>query len=97
MVEQASATGHAVTAFVHDPQRYSVPPGVRVADGDATDPADVSRAVTSQDAVVNTIGGKTPWRWTALEQSAGGDGGQDRDETGGRPVGRPLCGSAQPS
>ena len=68
VVEQALAAGHAVTAFVHDPQRYSPPPGVRVASGDATDPAAVSRAMAGQDAVVDTIGGTTPWRRTTLEQ-----------------------------
>ena len=69
VVEQALASGYAVTAFVHDSQRYSPPEGVRVVSGDATDPAVVSRAVAGQDAVVDTIGGTTPWRRTTLEQS----------------------------
>ena len=68
VVEKALAAGHEVTAFVHSADDYSVP-NVRVVAGDATDKAKMSEAVAGQDAVLDTIGGKTPYKNTTLERS----------------------------
>ncbi len=69
VVEQAMAAGHQVTAFVHKADEYQVS-DVRVIEGDATDRADIDAAVIGQDAVLDTIGGKTPYKTTTLESSA---------------------------
>ena len=69
VVSQAKAAGHAVTAFVHNAGDYDVP-DVEVREGDATDPAAVDAALAGQDAVIDTIGGKTPYKATTLEASA---------------------------
>lgn len=69
VVEQALATGHEVTAFVHKADGYNVE-GVRVIEGDAADSAAMNQAVLGQDAVLDTIGGKTPYLTTTLESSA---------------------------
>ncbi len=69
VTEQAVAGGHQVTAFVHTAEEYKAP-DVRVVEGDATDSAQVNAAVLGQDAVLDTIGGKTPYKATTLETSA---------------------------
>ncbi|MEH2145345.1 NAD(P)-dependent oxidoreductase [Nostoc sp.] len=69
VVEQAIAGGHQVTAFVHKVDEYEVS-DVRVIEGDATDSATIDAAVLGQDAVLDTIGGKTPYKETTLESSA---------------------------
>lgn len=71
VVEQALAAGHEVTAFVHNANGYDVA-GVRVFAGDAADSAAMDAAVQGQDAVLDTIGGKTPYKNTTLESSAAG-------------------------
>ena len=67
VVDRALAAGHTVTAFVHSPD-YT-PPGVRVIVGDAGNATDVRNAVSGQDAVIDTLGGKTPYKATELETS----------------------------
>lgn len=62
VVQQAVALGHQVTAFVHHAGRYHEPAGVTVREGDATDADSVAGAVVGQDAVIDTIGGKTPYK-----------------------------------
>lgn len=62
VVDAAVAAGHEVTAFVHHASSYRGPAGVRVAEGDATDADDVAAAVEGQDAVIDTVGGKTPYK-----------------------------------
>ena len=69
VIEQAIAGGHQVTAFVHKADEYEVS-DVRVIEGDATDNATMDAAVLGQDAVLDTIGGKTPYKETTLESSA---------------------------
>lgn len=66
VVEQAVAAGHQVTAFVHQAGDYAAP-NVRVMVGDATDSAAVAAAVAGQDAVLDTIGSKAPYKTTTLE------------------------------
>jgi putative NADH-flavin reductase len=68
VVERAVKEGHEVTAFVHSAAGYDVP-GVEVRAGDATDKAAMEAAILGQDAVIDTVGGKTPYRHTALEAS----------------------------
>ncbi|MBD2310008.1 NAD(P)H-binding protein [Chroococcidiopsis sp. FACHB-1243] len=69
VVEQAVAAGHQVTAFVHKADEYNVS-NVRIVEGDATDSAAIDAAIVGQDAVLDTIGGKTPYKETTLESSA---------------------------
>ncbi len=66
VVRQALAAGHQVTAFVHATGNYSAPTGVTVRAGDASDNQAVADAVAGQDAVVDTIGGKTPYKAVTL-------------------------------
>lgn len=66
VVGRAVEQGHRVTAFVHSDRGYEIP-GVEVRAGDASDPAAMSAAVEGQDAVIDTVGGKTPYRRTTLE------------------------------
>ncbi len=70
VVEQAVAAGHQVTAFVRQAKEYQGPAEVRVVEGDAADGGAMDAAVLGQDAVVDTIGGKTPYKATTLESSA---------------------------
>ena len=72
VVAQAAAAGHAVTAFVRDATKYTAPPGVRVVAGDATDRAAMDAAVRGQDAVLDAVGGKTPYKATTLEADTAG-------------------------
>jgi len=69
VVEQALAAGHQVTAFVRQAATYPPPAGVRVVEGDAADRRAMEAAVLGQDAVLDTIGGKTPYKTTTLESS----------------------------
>lgn len=69
VVEQAVAAGHEVTAFVRNAAEGTAP-NVRMAVGDATNRANVDAAMREQEAVIDTIGGKTPYKTTTLESSA---------------------------
>ncbi len=69
VVDQAVAAGHEVAAFLHKADEYNVT-NVRVIEGDAADSAAMDAAVLGQDAVIDTIGGKTPYKETTLESSA---------------------------
>ncbi len=69
VVERAVAAGHQVTAFVQKADEYKGP-NARVIEGDATDSVSINEAVIGQDAVIDTIGGKTPYKKTTLESSA---------------------------
>lgn len=71
VVERAVAAGHQVTAFVRRSDEYKHS-DVRVVDGDATDRARMDEAVLGQDAVLDTIGGETPYKATTLEASVAG-------------------------
>ena len=69
LVQQALVEGHEVTAFVHDPSEYHQT-GVHVIAGDVLDAAKVDEAVAGQDAVLDALGGKTPFKETTLETNA---------------------------
>jgi len=62
LLEQALASGHAVTALVRNPQRLAIQhEQLRVVKGDIRDPDSVAAAVRGQNAVCWAIGVKTPW------------------------------------
>jgi putative NADH-flavin reductase len=67
LVSEALAAGHKVTAFVRGAAQYKKA-NVRVVAGDVLDAVDV--AVAGQDAVIDALGGKTPWKVTTMETSA---------------------------
>jgi putative NADH-flavin reductase len=69
VVERALEKGHQVTVLVRDPAKLASN-GYRVIAGDATVPGDVLRAVEGNDAVIDTIGGTTPYLDTTLERKA---------------------------
>jgi putative NADH-flavin reductase len=69
VVEKALAAGHTVTVFVRTPPSKEHT-GVRVVMGDARDREAVRAGIAGQDAVIDTIGGKTPYRDTELERTA---------------------------
>lgn len=68
VVEKAKAAGHDVTAFTHDTDEPP-PSGVRVVSGDATNADVVRRGLAGHDAVIDTIGGTTPWKDSGMETS----------------------------
>ena len=68
VVDQAIGAGHDVTVVIRD-QNDIIRLDVRVFEGDAADPAVLDRAVAGQDAVLDVIGGKTPFLPTQLESS----------------------------
>jgi putative NADH-flavin reductase len=69
VVERALAMGHEVSVLVRDASKFSVA-GVNVIAGDATRYDAVLRAVKGQDAVIDTIGGTTPYKTTQLESTS---------------------------
>lgn len=68
VVERAVAAGHQVTAFAREAGELDMP-GVRVVEADATDDNAIDAAIHGQDAVLDTIGGTTPYKQTTLETS----------------------------
>ncbi len=69
IVTQALAAGHTVTAFVHNTEKF-VGEGARVIEADVLDPAAVEAAVAGQEAVLDALGGHTPWKQTSLDANA---------------------------
>ena len=69
LVDEALAAGHKVTAFVRGAAQYKKA-NVRVVAGDVLDADAVDVAVAGQDAVIDALGGKTPWKVTTMETSA---------------------------
>lgn len=69
VVEQAMKQGHQVTAFVHSATSSGVP-DVEVRVGDASDMATMQDALLGQDAVIEAVGGKAPYKRTTLEARA---------------------------
>jgi putative NADH-flavin reductase len=69
VVDRALAKGHEVTVLVRDRAKYTKA-GVRVLAGDATNAGDVKKAMEGQEAVIDTIGGKTPYKAVTLETDA---------------------------
>ena len=65
VVQEALDAGHDVTAFCHEPHDFGQ--DVLVVTGDSTDPNDIERAMTNQDAVIDAIGETQPYRATDLE------------------------------
>jgi putative NADH-flavin reductase len=69
LVNEALASGHKVTAFVRGAVQYKKA-NVRVVVGNVLNAAAVDVAVAGQDAVIDALGGKTPWKVTTMETSA---------------------------
>ncbi len=70
VVERALAKGHEVTVLVRDGSKLERQANVHVVVGDATRSGDVRRALEGNDAVIDTIGGSTPYKDTTLERTA---------------------------
>jgi len=68
-VDYAIKAGHEVTVLVRR-AGSSFPAGVRVIVGNALKHEDVLRATDQQDAVVECIGGTSPWKTQTLERDA---------------------------
>lgn len=69
VVDRALAKSHDVTVLVRDPSKLRTR-GVRVLAGDSTKSDDATNAVRGQAAVIDTIGGATPYRATRLETTS---------------------------
>jgi uncharacterized protein YbjT (DUF2867 family) len=69
VVERALAAGHEVSVLIRDASKFNVP-GMNIIAGDATKGNDVLCAVRGQDAVIDTIGGTTPYKATQLESTS---------------------------
>ena len=73
VVDRALAAGHSVKTLVHDTEALASHPfaeGVQIVQGDVHDPDAVRKAVSTCDAVIDTLGGKKPFLRTDLESSA---------------------------
>jgi len=73
VVERALGAGHAVTALVHsaeDEEKHPLPVGAEVVHGDVRNPSRLETAMQGHDAVIDTLGGKTPFKDTDLETNA---------------------------
>jgi uncharacterized protein YbjT (DUF2867 family) len=68
VVERALERGHEVTVLVRDASKFKRQ-GVRVVTGNSMNASDVLAAVRGQDAVIDTIGGTTPYKSTQLEST----------------------------
>lgn len=63
LVQAALADGHAVTALVRTPGSMSINhPGLRIVEGDATEPAAVAKMVEDQEAVCVCLGSKNVFK-----------------------------------
>jgi putative NADH-flavin reductase len=69
VVDRALAKSRDVTVLVRDPSKFRTK-GVRVLAGDATKSDDVRNAVRGQHAVIDAIGGTTPYKTTRLETTS---------------------------
>ena len=83
IVQEALGHGHVVCAFARDPTKVGIEhPRLKVAQGDALDPATVEAAVRGQDAVICALGAGDSrgnlnffWKqWTIVRQGAFTDG-----------------------
>lgn len=70
VVEQAASRGHRVVAFVHSAKEFEQPSGITVREGDVNDASAVLSAIADCGAVIDCIGGSTPYKQTGLEQAA---------------------------
>ena len=73
VVDRALAAGHQVVALVHSPEdeeKHPLPSGAEVIHGDVQNPTRLEHAMQGCTAVIDTLGGKTPWKATELEANA---------------------------
>jgi len=69
LVDRALAKGYEVTVLVRKTSKFKKE-GVHVVTGDATKLDDVLHPVRGQDAVIDAIGGSTPYKTTLLESTS---------------------------
>ncbi len=69
LVDRALAKGYEVTVLVRNASKFKKK-GVRVVTGDATKLDDVLHTVRGQDAIIDAIGGSTPYKTTLLESTS---------------------------
>jgi nucleoside-diphosphate-sugar epimerase len=69
VVEYALTKGHEITVLLRYASAYRRE-NVRILAGDATNREDVLKAVEGNDAVIDTIGGPTPYKEATLEHTA---------------------------
>ena len=73
VVDRALAAGHMVVALVHDPkdtEKDPLPAGAGIVHGDVQNPTRLEHAMQGCEAVIDTLGGKTPWKSTEHESNA---------------------------
>ena len=76
VVERAVAAGHSVTALVHqhedpnDHKNEDFPASVETIHGDVRNPSRLDQVMLGQKAVIDAIGGSTPYKETDLESSS---------------------------
>lgn len=71
VVEQAVAAGHTVTALLHKAKPHeSFSVEVELVHGDVRNPSRLDQIMTGQQAVIDCIGGDTPFLETTLEADA---------------------------
>jgi uncharacterized protein YbjT (DUF2867 family) len=75
VVDRAIEKGHEVTVLVHDVAKFAehrplTDRRIAVMTGDATNPTDVRAAMQGQEAVIDTIGGTSPYKTVHLEADA---------------------------
>ncbi len=74
VVDRALAAGHQVTALIHANEEHQekehFPGNVDIVHGDARNPSRLDQVMTGQHAVIDTIGGHTPFLKTDLEASS---------------------------
>ena len=74
VVDRGLAAGHQVTALIHadeeQKEKEHFPGNVDIVHGDARNPSRLDQVMTGQHAVIDTIGGHTPFLKTDLEASS---------------------------
>ncbi|NOH04979.1 MAG: NAD(P)H-binding protein [Chloroflexi bacterium] len=71
VVKQALKAGHAVTAFVRSPEKFTVKDAnLTVFKGDSMDTEAVEKAIAGQDAVISALGPTRPPVPHMMETSA---------------------------
>jgi putative NADH-flavin reductase len=60
IVQQASARGHSVTAFVRNPESLPSHFNLRIVQGDVLNPGEVADAIVGHQAVLSALGARTP-------------------------------------
>lgn len=71
VVEQAAKAGHTVTALLHEGKPHETfTVEAEIVHGDVRNPSRLDQAMTGQQAVIDCLGGDTPFLETTLESDA---------------------------